>query len=251
MNQTANQTTFDLMEQLLNVSSAALNNSRIRRQAPSPHGTKDPFRAINLFDEESQTLLYDLQSHSSFSKLQRNIMKSVSRGIIEARLRGWRSLLEDFKTFSNVAKSNVAMLHDLFNEAEDNVRSKVLCITHLLSSSSLPASQFTRSLESTDNCWPTEPNLNPLGNLFRSSADSMAQCFGRVFLDTRSLLDGVQSNFSTTLTLPVEFGQQFNYCESLNTGVDDVFASLGQATCFAKVSSFSLALSNYQHPNIP
>lgn len=77
--------------------------------------------------------------------------------------------------------------------------------------------------------------MSPLAALFRSSADTMGQCYGKVFLYSRTLLDGVHGNFSTPLSLPVEIVQQFNYCESLSTD-EDVFSALAQSVCSAKVT---------------
>lgn len=63
----------------------------------------------------------------------------------------------------------------------------------------------------------------------------MAQCYGKVFLDSHTLMDGIRGNFSTPLSLPMELFQQFNYCDSLGSDTD-VFAALTQSACNAKVS---------------
>lgn len=88
----------------------------------------------------------------------------------------------------------------------------------------------------TGKCWPNEANLNRLSSLFRTSADTMGQCYGKVFLDSRTVLDNIRGNFSTPLSLPMELFQQFNYCGSLNTDEsDDAFSVLVESVCMAKV----------------
>lgn len=68
----------------------------------------------------------------------------------------------------------------------------------------------------------------------------MGQCYGKVFLDSRTVLDNIRGNFSTPLSLPMELFQQFNYCGSLNTDEsDDAFSVLAESVCMAKVSANS------------
>lgn len=116
MNQTANQTTFDLMDKLLNAS--AINN-RASRKAPSPF---DAFDGVELYDEASQDLLNDVAALECYSNLQRSMLRSISRNLMSARSRGWRILYEDFRAFTFVANQSMAMLQEIFNNAVDTVR---------------------------------------------------------------------------------------------------------------------------------
>lgn len=119
MNETANQTTFDLIDRLLNASATFNNRSSRQQSPPSP---LDPFRGIDLFDEASQELLNNIETLSGYTKLQRAMLTSISRNLMTSRSRGWRILFDDFKAFDYVAKATVSMLQSLFNDAVDKVR---------------------------------------------------------------------------------------------------------------------------------
>lgn len=120
MNQTANQTTYDLLGQLLNASATFTNRSS--RQASSQ---LEPFAGIDLFDEAGQDLLDDLESNPSYSKMQRAILMAIPRNLRAVRSRGWRALLEDFSAFSYVTKSSIQTLQIIFNKVVDKVRNTV------------------------------------------------------------------------------------------------------------------------------
>lgn len=120
MNQTANQTTFDLIDKLLNASSAAAGGgNRSSRAANSP--STDPFRGVDLFDEASQDLLNDLDSLPGFTKMQRAIMAAFSRNLLSTRARGWRILFDDLKTFVTIPRSSMSTMQSIFNNAVDKV----------------------------------------------------------------------------------------------------------------------------------
>lgn len=119
MNQTANQTTFDLLEQLLNASSAAMNNRSSRQASFSP---MDPIGSVDLFDEASQDLLNDLDTLGSYSKQQRAMIAATSRNLMEVRSSSWRVLFDDFKDFTFASQNSMSVLQSIFNNAVDRVR---------------------------------------------------------------------------------------------------------------------------------
>lgn len=113
MNQTANQTTFDLIEKLLNASAV---NNRAGRNA-------DPFGSADmLFDAESQGLLNDLENMKSYSGYQRSVLKQITRNLMRGRSYGWRTIFDDFRALANVAKPSIKILQWMFNTAAKNVR---------------------------------------------------------------------------------------------------------------------------------
>lgn len=119
MNQTANQTTFDLLEQLLNASSAAMNNRSSRQTSISP---MDPIGSADLFDEASQDLLNDLDTLGSYSKQQRAMIAATSRNLMEVRSSSWRVLFDHFKDFTFASQNSMSVLQSIFNNAVDRVR---------------------------------------------------------------------------------------------------------------------------------
>lgn len=124
MNQTANQTTFDLMEQLLNASSFNISRSSRaydQQQRRHPRHPLDPFQGVNLFESDSQQLIDDLQTLATYSPLQRAILKAVSRNLMTDRSRGWRTLVAELKDMTRAAKSSMTILQGIFKNAMNEV----------------------------------------------------------------------------------------------------------------------------------
>lgn len=123
MNATANQTTFDLMDKLLNAS--ALNNRSSRRDTPSV----DPFRGVNIFDEPSQELLYDLEATDFYSDSQLATISAVSRNLVSLRAGAWRTSFDGFQAILSAANTTMSSLHETFNKAVDSVSLLVFVIS--------------------------------------------------------------------------------------------------------------------------
>lgn len=226
------------MDKLLNAS--AINNRGSR--------TDVPFRGVNIFDEPSQELLYELEASGLYSDLQLAIIPAISRNLASARTRAWRKSFDGFKAILSAANASMSVLHERFNKAVDSVsklsaqeiRYRTLPIILFLSSFTTTwpqhTLQFTRAIENNEKCWPTEPNLTPLTTLFRESADGMGQCYGKVLHDSRAALYGITTNLSTPLRIPAEIAKQFNYCNAAMNPPSNSFSLLAESTCLAKVS---------------
>lgn len=108
------------MDKLLNAS--ALNrSSRSHHEDGGRPVSRDPFRGVEIFDEESRQFLDVLQSFEGYSRFQRSIPQRISRRLAAGRSAVWRTLFSSLKDFLEIVNTTMATMHDLFNSSVDLV----------------------------------------------------------------------------------------------------------------------------------